>query len=84
MIPGLANSESDGGKIGSMKTTVDIPEDELREAMRHIGARTKREAVVTAISEFNRRRRLLRLVASFGTLDEFMTREELGRMREER
>ncbi|HXO28187.1 MAG TPA: type II toxin-antitoxin system VapB family antitoxin [Thermoanaerobaculia bacterium] len=67
-----------------MKTTVDIPESELREAMRHTGARTKREAVVTALSEFNRRRRLQRLAASFGTLDEFMTQEELGRMREER
>jgi site-specific DNA recombinase len=69
--------------IGSMKTTVDIPESELREAMRHLGARTKREAVVTALSEFNRRRRLQRLAASFGTLEELMTQEELGRMREE-
>jgi Arc/MetJ family transcription regulator len=67
-----------------MKTTVDIPESALREAMRHTGAKTKREAVLTALSEFNRRRRLQRLAASFGTLDEFMTREELGRMREER
>jgi Arc/MetJ family transcription regulator len=76
--------ESDCARIGSMKTTVDIPESELREAMRHIGARTKREAVVTALSEFNRRRRLQRLAASFGTLEELMTQEELGRMREER
>jgi hypothetical protein len=67
-----------------MKTTVDIPENELPEAMRHTGAKTKREAVVTALAEFNRRRRLERLAASFGTLDEFMTQEELGRMREER
>jgi hypothetical protein len=52
--------------------------------MRHTGARTKREAVVTALAEFNRRRRLERLAASFGTLDEFMTREDLGRMRQER
>lgn len=69
--------------IGGMKTTVDIPEDELREAMSHTGARTKREAVVTALSEFNRRRRLQKVVQSFGTLDEFMTQEELRRMREE-
>jgi Arc/MetJ family transcription regulator len=66
-----------------VKTTIDIPEEELREAMRHTGARTKREAVVTALSEFNRRHRLQRLVASFGTLDQLMTQEELGRMREE-
>jgi Arc/MetJ family transcription regulator len=66
-----------------MKTTVDIPEDALREVMRHTGAKTKRAAVVIALSEFNRRRRLQRLVESFGTLDELMSQEELGRMREE-
>jgi hypothetical protein len=66
-----------------MKTTVDIPEHELLEAMRHTGARTKREAVTAALTEFNRRRRLQQLAASFGTLEEFMTREDLGRMREE-
>ena len=31
-----------------MKTTLDIPEHELREAIRHTGAKTKREAVVIA------------------------------------
>jgi Arc/MetJ family transcription regulator len=66
-----------------MKTTVDIPETELKEAMRHAGARTKRAAVVMALSEFNRRRRLRKLAEKFGTLDEFMTQEELRRMREE-
>lgn len=66
-----------------MKTTIDIPDQELREVMRHTGARTKREAVVTAIAEFNRRQRARELVARFGTFDDFMTQEELRRMREE-
>lgn len=66
-----------------MKTTVDIPEEELLEAMRHTGSSTKREAVVIALSEFNRRRRLQKLVQSFGTLDDFMTQDDLRRMREE-
>jgi Arc/MetJ family transcription regulator len=66
-----------------MKTTLDIPENELREAMKHTGAKTKREAVVIAVSELNRRRRLQKLVEKFGTLDGFMTQEELRRMREE-
>jgi Arc/MetJ family transcription regulator len=70
-------------RIAFVKTTVDIPEDELREAIRHTGAKTKREAVVIAVSEFNRRRRLQKLVEKFGTLDGFMTQEELRRMREE-
>ncbi|HVT59795.1 MAG TPA: type II toxin-antitoxin system VapB family antitoxin [Thermoanaerobaculia bacterium] len=66
-----------------MKTTVDIPERELKEAMRHTGARTKREAVLIALSELNRRRRLRKLAETFGTLDEFMTQDDLRRMREE-
>jgi Arc/MetJ family transcription regulator len=66
-----------------MKTTVDIPEKELKEAMRHAGVKTKREAVVAAIREYNRRRRLQGVIARFGTFDEFMTQEELRRMREE-
>jgi hypothetical protein len=66
-----------------MKTTVDIPEKELREAMRHTGAKTKREAVIIALAELNRRRRLQRLAERFGTLDELMTQEELQRFREE-
>jgi Arc/MetJ family transcription regulator len=70
-------------RIDGMKTTLDIPEDELREAIRHTGAKTKREAVVIALAEFNRRRRLQKLAEQFGTLDGFMTQEELRRMRED-
>ncbi|HEY3566561.1 MAG TPA: type II toxin-antitoxin system VapB family antitoxin [Thermoanaerobaculia bacterium] len=66
-----------------MKTTIDIPEKELQDAMELTGARSKREAVVTALAEFNRRRRLELLVEKFGTFDGFMTQEELRRMREE-
>jgi hypothetical protein len=40
--------------IISMKTTVDIPDRELEDAIRFTGARTKREAIVTAIGDFNR------------------------------
>lgn len=66
-----------------MKITVDILEAELQEAIRHTGAKTKREAVVIALSEFNRRRRLQRLAEKFGTLDDCMTQEELRQMRGE-
>jgi Arc/MetJ family transcription regulator len=66
-----------------MKTTIDIPDDELREALKHTGAKTKREAVVIALSDFNRRRRLQKLAEKFGTLEDFMTQGELQRMRED-
>ena len=52
-----------------MKTTIDIPETELQNAMRYLGARSKREAVVTALHEFNRRHRMAKLVKFSGTCD---------------
>lgn len=67
----------------SMKTTVDIPEKELQEALEHTGAATKREAVVTAIVDFNRRHRLAKLVEEFGTFEYFMSVEELDALRRE-
>lgn len=65
----------------SMKTTIDIPEDELKEIMRLTGAKTKKEAVVTAIREFNRRRKLGRLLDRLGTFEEVMSQGELQEMR---
>lgn len=64
-----------------MKTTVDIPEKELQDAMRFTRARTKREAIVTAITEFNLRRRMAELVRHSGTCPDLMTVEELQRTR---
>lgn len=56
---------------GSMKTTVDIPEQALADAMRFARAKTKREAIVTAIEDYNRRKRMAELIkysASSNTL----------------
>lgn len=66
-----------------MKTTIDIPEKELYEAMRYTGARSKRDAVVAALVDFNRRQRLQLLSQQFGTFDDFMAQDELRRIREE-
>jgi Arc/MetJ family transcription regulator len=63
---------------GSMKTTVDIPEDELKDAMRFTKAKTKREAVVKVLEDFNRRRRMAELVKCSGSFsDSFPTNEEI-------
>lgn len=63
---------------GGMKTTIDIPEKELRDAMRFTRAKTKREAVVTALEDFNRRQRMAALVKHTGTFsDGFPTNEEI-------
>ena len=65
-----------------MKTTVDIPEKVLKDAIKFTGAKTKREAVVLAMTEFNRRQQLAELFDMCGTLDGFMTQDELRKMRE--
>lgn len=72
-----------------MKTTIDIPEAELADAMRFMNAKSKREAVVTALREFNRRRRMARLVRFSGTCEfvdnatlEAAEMDEIGTVRE--
>ena len=66
-----------------MKTTIDIPELALEEALKFTGAKTKREAVVTAVEHYNRFQRLAELNAKVrGQFREFMTPAELKAMRE--
>lgn len=55
--------------LDSMKTTIDIPDAALADAMRFTGAKTKREAVVKALQEYNRQQLVKEVVASFGTWD---------------
>ena len=59
-----------------MKTTIDIPDAELREAMEYLGTKTKRDAVVAALQEFNRRRRSASLLELSGSY-EFDTNDEI-------
>ena len=65
-----------------MKTTIDIPRHELSDAIRFTGAKTKREAVVTALAEFNRRRRIAALAEFAGACPDLMTVEELREQRQ--
>ena len=64
-----------------MKTTIDIPDRMLKEAMRYSGASTKRDAVLQALEEYNRRQRIARLAEHLGTFEHFITSEQLEEMR---
>ena len=64
-----------------MKTTVDIPDDELQDAIRFTRARTKREAIVTAITEFNQRRRMAELAKRAGSCPDLLTVDQLRQLR---
>jgi Arc/MetJ family transcription regulator len=67
-----------------MKTTVDIPEQVLAEAMRYTRAKTKREAIVTAIEDFNRRKRMAELVKYSGTSDTLLSNEQIEDLEKKR
>ena len=68
-----------------MKTTIDIPETTLAEAIKHTGAKTKKEAILTAVERFNKLKRLEALNARIrGTFRNFMTQADLKEMREGR
>ena len=60
-----------------MKTTVDIPESELQDAMKYTKARTKRGAIVTALVDYNRRQRMAELVKYSGTSDAFLSNDAI-------
>jgi Arc/MetJ family transcription regulator len=67
-----------------MKTTIDIPEKLMRETIKRTCAKTKRDAVVTALEKYNRLQRLRELNARLrGTFVDFMTQEDLKVMRED-
>jgi hypothetical protein len=66
-----------------VKTTVDIPDDMLKELLEHTRAGTKREAILAAVAEFNQRRRMAELAPLLGTFRSFMDGDELTRLRGE-
>ncbi len=68
--------------IGIMKTTINIPDNMLQELMNNTEARTKREAVIAAISEYNRRKSMAQLTDMLGTFVNFMDKDDLDKMRE--
>jgi hypothetical protein len=49
--------------------------------MRHLRATTKREAVVAALVDFNRRRRLEKLASRLGTFERFPSAAEVEEVR---
>lgn len=66
-----------------MKTTIDIPAEELEEAMNRTNAKTKREAILHALRYFNKSERYRELTDMLGTFEDFMTQDELRQMRED-
>lgn len=66
-----------------MKTSVEIPDQDLQELMRHTGAGSETEAIAIAVKQFNRSKELKEINRELkGKLPDFMSYEELMRARE--
>jgi Arc/MetJ family transcription regulator len=64
-----------------MKTTVEIDDDLIREAMKTLKVRTKREAIEAGLREVVRRKNLSALRKELGTFDLDLDLDELERLR---
>ncbi len=52
-----------------MKTTIDIPDKTLSDAIFYTRAKTKKDAILTALEDFIRRQKVAALSDTFGTWD---------------
>ena len=67
-----------------MKTTLDLPEDLLREARELTSVRTKRGLVIQALRELIRRRRIERLFERAGRKEFALDNADVNRLRHAR
>jgi Arc/MetJ family transcription regulator len=65
------------------KTTVVVDDELLREAMKVIGAKTKKQAISAGLKELVRRKNLEALRQEAGTYDLALSLEELEKLRNE-
>ena len=66
-----------------MKTTIDIPDKLLKDVIKLNGAKTKNGAIIDALSDYVQRRKMQEVTKMFGTFKNFMTEDDLKKMRED-
>ncbi len=67
-----------------MKTTIDIPENILKEVLFYSQAKTQRGAVLTAMEEYVRLRKMQKIAEKLGTFEQVLTQSELKKLREDK
>ncbi|VAX32949.1 hypothetical protein MNBD_NITROSPIRAE02-1670 [hydrothermal vent metagenome] len=68
-----------------VRTTIDINEDLINEVMKKAGVKTKKEAIVTAMKDYLRFKKIEELKELVGNYDAFdLTLSDLKKMRDER
>ena len=65
-----------------MRTNIDIDDKLMADAMKFTKAKTKGEAIITAITDYNHRHRSQQLTRFAGKLSKMMTKSDLRKMRE--
>jgi hypothetical protein len=53
----------------AMKLTVEIPEEEMNDAMSFLKAKSEQETVLAALHEFNRKHRMAKIIRFSGACD---------------
>lgn len=68
-----------------MRTTIDINEDLINQVMKKAGVKTKKEAIVTAMKDYLRFKKIEELKELVGNYGDFnLTLSDLKKMRDER
>ena len=68
-----------------MRTTIDIENDLIHEVMKKAGAKTKKDAIVTALRDYLRYKKIEELKGLIGNYEDFdLTLDDLKKMRNER
>ena len=63
------------------KANYDLPEETLLKVKKLIGAKTKRQAIITAMEEFIQRKKIEKLIASEGKISLKWTKKRLKKYR---
>ena len=66
-----------------MRTTIDINDELILEAMRLAGAKSKKEVIHLSLQELIRQKRIERLVKKLGSFPLDLTPENLEKLRED-
>ena len=66
---------------GHAKTTVDIPDNILNEVLLYSKKRSKKDAIIVAMSEYIQKKKMEEFASKLGTLENFITNTELQKLR---
>ena len=67
-----------------MKTSIDIPEDILVDIKKYSKSVCKKEAIITALTEYIQKRKMAEVCSLKGSMNTIITHKELTRLREKK